>query len=238
MVGCLRAITKGRILGKALDKNFQKDYWEHNANARDYKHPVVQFFVKQRIDWVKKHIDISTVKSAFDVGCGDGFATYYFDKIIKKVEGGDIAEYMLEKNPLPKSKLQVIDAEKLPLKDNCYDLVYTWEVLHHVPNPQEAVNEMARVSKKYVLIFEPNRTSPLQFGFGLLNKQERGTLRSSRRYLRGLCKNAGLHIIACDYVGKIPPNRTPENWLNMMKKVPFKSNAISGISIAILAEVK
>lgn len=223
---------------KALDKSFQKDYWEHNANARDYKHPVVEFFVRQRLDWVEKYIDLSKVKSAYDVGCGDGFATYYFDKIIKKVEGGDIAEYMLQKNPLSRSKLQIIDAENLPHKDNTYDLVYTWEVLHHVPNPQNAVDEMARISKKYVLIFEPNRTNPLQFTFGLLNKQERGTLRSTKRYLRGLCLNSGLKIIACEYVGKIPPNKTPATWMPLMKRLPFKSTFVTGISIAILAEVQ
>lgn len=225
-------------MSNALDKSFQKDYWEHNANARDYKHPVVEFFVRQRLDWVAQYIDLSKLKSAFDVGCGDGFATYYFNKVIDNVEGGDIAEYMLKKNPLPKSKLRIIDAENLPLKDKSYDLVYTWEVLHHVPNPQKAVSEMARVSKKYVLIFEPNRTNILQFAFGLLTKQERGTLRSTKRYLTGLCDNAGLKIIASDYVGKIPPNKTPASWLPFMKKVPFKSNMITGISIAILAEVQ
>ncbi len=143
---------------------------------------------------------------------------------------------MLAVNPLPKKRLRVIDAENLPLKDNSYDLVYTWEVLHHVPNPQSAVNEMARVSKKYVVIFEPNRNNLFQLLFGLLTKQERGTLRSSKRYLKKLCKKAGLKIIACDYVGKIPPNKTPAFLMPLMKRLPFKSTVISGISIAIVAE--
>ncbi len=220
----------------SLDKSFQKDYWENNSNARTYDHPIVEFFVQQRIDWVKQHIDITKIKSAFDVGCGDGFATYYFDKLIPLVEGGDIAEYMLAVNPLPKKRLRVIDAENLPLKNGQYDLVYTWEVLHHVPNPQLAVNEMARVSKKYVVIFEPNRSNLLQFMFGLLTKQERGTLRSTKRYLKKLCKNAGLKIVACDFVGKIPPNKTPASLMPLMKRLPFKSTVVSGISIAIVAE--
>jgi len=223
---------------KSLDKSFQKDYWEHNANARGYKHPVVAFFVKQRLNWTEQYIDFSKIKSAFDVGCGDGFATYYFDKLIPKVNGGDIAEFMLEKNPLPKSKLQVIDAENLPLKDKSFDLVYTWEVLHHVPDPQQAVKEMARVSKKYVLIFEPNRYNFLQFGFGLLTKQERGTLRSTKRYLSRLCERSDLKIIACDYVGKIPPNKAPERLMPLLRKLPFKSTVLTGISIAILAEIQ
>lgn len=226
----------GKTLDNATDKSFQKDYWENNANARSYDHPIVEFFVKQRLDWISEHIDLKTVKSAFDVGCGDGFATYYFDKIIPHVEGGDIAEYMLERNPIPKKYLHVIDAEDLPLKDNSFDMTYTWEVLHHVPHPQKAVDEMARVAKKYVVIFEPNRTNPLQFGFGLLNKQERGTLRSTKGYLEKLCKNAGLKIVASDFVGKIPPNKTPEKLMPLMKSINFKSNVFTGISIAIIAE--
>lgn len=221
---------------KALDKSFQKDYWEHNANARDYKHPVVEFFVNQRIKWLRKYIPLDKVQSAFDVGCGDGFATFYFDKIIPHVEGGDIAEFMLKKNPLPKSKLRIIDAEDLPLEDESYDMAYTWEVLHHVPNPGKAVKEMARISKKYVVIFEPNRTNPLQFTFGLLNKQERGTLRSTRGYLEKLCKQANLRIIKSSFVGKVPPNKTPEFMLSLMKLLPFRSTVLSGITIAIVAE--
>jgi ubiquinone/menaquinone biosynthesis C-methylase UbiE len=223
-------------MSKALDKDFQKDYWEHNANARDYKHPIVKFFVEQRINWVKQHIDLKQVKTAFDVGCGDGFATYYFNKLIPHVEGGDISEYMLQKNPIDKKKLHIIDAENLQFKDNEFDLSYTWEVLHHVPNPDQAVKEMARISKKYVVIFEPNRNSPLQFAFGLLNKQERGTLRSTKRYLEGLCSEAGLKIIASEYVGKIPPNKTPESMMSIMKKLRFSSTIFTGISIAIVAE--
>lgn len=225
-------------MANSLDKDFQKDYWEHNANARDYKHPIVKFFVNQRIDWIKEYIDIGKLNSAYDVGCGDGFATYYFSKIIKKVRGGDIAEYMLRINPLPKKDLDLIDAEDLPLSSSSYDLVYTWEVLHHVPNPQKAVDEMARVSKKYIVIFEPNRSNILQFGFGVLNKQERGTLRSTKKYLEGLCENAGLEIIQTNFLGKIPPNKTPESLMFIMKKLPFKSNLFTGISIGIIAKKK
>ncbi len=129
---------------KEISKKFQKKYWEENSNTRDYKHPIVEFFVGQRLDWIAGNIDINEIESAYDVGCGDGFATYYFNKMIPNVRGGDISETMLEKNPLPKEDLDVIDAEDLPMKDNSYDLVYTWEVLHHVPNPTKAIASVFR----------------------------------------------------------------------------------------------
>lgn len=221
---------------KYLNKEFQKEYWEDNKNARTYQHPVVRFFAEQRIDYLEKILPLDTVKSVFDVGCGDGFATYYLTEKVEKVEGGDISELMLKNNPLGREKLKIIDAENIDLPDQSYDMAIMWEVLHHLDNPAKSVAEMARISKKYVVIFEPNRDNILQFMFGLLMKEERGTLRSSRSYLEGLVKKAGLKIIASDYCGKIPPNKTPLWLFNMTKSLPFLSGRFTGISIAIVAE--
>jgi SAM-dependent methyltransferase len=218
-----------------LSKYYQKQFWANNKNARGFDHPVVEFFARQRIDYVQRHIDLSGVSSAFDVGCGDGFATYYFLQSIARVEGGDISELMLEHNPLDGRSLKVIDAENLDLPDESYELVYLWEVLHHLKDPAQAVREMSRVSSRYVVIFEPNRANVLQFAFGLLNRQERGTLRSSKAYLEGLARQADLEIIACDYCGKIPPNKTPEWLFDVVKRLPFKSRRVTGISVAVIA---
>jgi SAM-dependent methyltransferase len=218
-----------------LSKDYQKQFWANNKNARGFDHPVVEFFARQRIDYVQRHIDLSGVSSAFDVGCGDGFATYYFLQSIARVEGGDISELMLEHNPLDKRSLKVIDAESLDLPDESYELVYLWEVLHHLKDPARAVREMARVSSRYVVIFEPNRANVPQFAFGLLNRQERGTLRSSKAYLEGLARQAELEIIACDYCGKIPPNKTPGWLFDLVKRLPFESSRVTGISVAVIA---
>ncbi len=218
-----------------LSKDYQKQFWANNKNARGFDHPVVEFFARQRLDYVKGHIDLTEVRSAFDVGCGDGFATYYFSQSVERVEGGDISELMLEHNPLDSRSLKVIDAESLDLTDESYELVYLWEVLHHLKDPARAVREMARVSSRYVVIFEPNRANVLQFAFGLLNRQERGTLRSSKTYLEGLAQQADLEIVACDYCGKIPPNKTPGWLFDIVKRLPFRSSRITGISVAVIA---
>lgn len=221
---------------KYTDKNYQKEYWDNNKNARGYDHPVVKFFALQRLEYIKKYIDLKAQKSVFDVGCGDGFATYYLTEYIKKVEGGDISELMLKNNPLPRASLKIVDAENLDLPDSSYDMTIMWEVLHHLKDPAKSVREMARVSRKYVVIFEPNRDNILQFGFGLLNKEERGTLRSSRAYLASLARQADLKIVAIDFCGKIPPNKTPIWLFNIVKRLPFVSNRLTGISVAIIAE--
>lgn len=218
-----------------LSKDYQERFWAVNKNARGFDHPVVERFARQRIDYVKRHIDLDTVDAAFDVGCGDGFATYYFSESVPLVEGGDVSDFMLEHNPIDRRLLKVIDAEDLDLPDEAYDLVYTWEVLHHLKDPALAVREMSRVSRRYVVIFEPNRSNLLQFAFGLLNRQERGTLRSSKAYLEALTRQAGLEVIACDYCGKIPPNKTPRWLFEAVKRLSFESSRVTGISVALIA---
>jgi SAM-dependent methyltransferase len=223
------------MTSRYLSKSYQKQFWASNKNARGFDHPVVEGFARQRVDYLKRHIDFTAVGSAFDVGCGDGFATYYLAQHIPVVEGGDISALMLEHNPLDRERLKTIDAEQLDLPDGAYDLTYTWEVLHHLKDPARAVREMARVSRRYVVLFEPNRANVLQFAFGLLNRQERGTLRSSKAYLQGLARAAGLQVIACDYCGKIPPNKTPGWLFGLVRRLPFRSTRVTGISVAVIA---
>lgn len=224
------------MTSRYLDAEYQHQFWAGNKNARGCDHPVVECFARQRIDYVKQHIDLDAVSSAFDVGCGDGFATRYFAECIQRVEGGDVSELMLEHNPLDRRLLRVIDAERLDLPDDAYELVYVWEVLHHLRHPERAVREMARVSQRHVVIFEPNRANLLQLAFGLLNRQERGTLRSSMAHLKRLAAQAGLEIVACDYCGRIPPNKTPSWLFSIVKRLPFKSSRLTGISVAVIAK--
>jgi len=221
-----------------VDKDFQKEYWDNNPNARRYDHPVVEAFTKQRLDYLKTKIDFGSLTSAFDVGCGDGFATYYFDKEIPNVEAGDASQLLLDINPIPKERKRLIDAEKMEIADNTYDLVYAWEVMHHLNNPKKAVQEMARISKKYVVLFEPNRDHLLQFAFGLAVKHERGILRSTKDYLISLAEGTNTRVAACDYCGKIPPNKTPTSWLPTMLSMPFLGSKYTGISIALILEKK
>ena len=45
------------------------------------------------------------------------------------------------------SNLSVGDAEALDFKDNIFDLVYSWGVIHHSPNTSKAISEIHRVLK-------------------------------------------------------------------------------------------
>lgn len=57
------------------------------------------------------------------------------------------------RNDLP---VVVVDAEDIQLPDNSYDIVFFHEVIHHCRSPHRALCEMLRVSRRHVLMMEPN----------------------------------------------------------------------------------
>ena len=154
--------------------------------------------------------------SLLDVGCGNGFFAYYFEGIYNTF-ALDFSELMLGNNPCKKKICG--SASKLPFGDDSFDITFCSNLLHHLEEHEEAVSEMKRVSRKYVVISEPNRNNPLMFMFGLLKKTERGTLRFSLRYMQRLIEKAGLRLIRASNMGIILPNKTPGFLLSILKQL-------------------
>lgn len=92
-------------------------------------------------------------KNVLEIGCGVGTDLSQYAKNGAKVTGIDltprgiaVARKRFRIMGL-KGKLLVGDAENLPFKDNSFDIVYSFGVLHHTPNTQKAINEIHRVLK-------------------------------------------------------------------------------------------
>ena len=84
------------------------------------------------------------------------------------------------------------------------------------------------------MLVEPNRWNPLMFGLGLVDKAERGTLRSSRRGLLRQLELAGLRTIAVTTTGMISQNRTPGFLVPWLKR--FDREMALGEYIVLCAE--
>lgn len=213
----------------------QDAYWGRDHAFRRHDHPVVQRFAEQRLALLGTWIDWSGVRRALDVGCGDGFSTEYMRRRIPRIFATDRSPFMLARHPLrADGRLAASDARSLPYATGSFDLVYGWEMLHHISDPGAVVAEMARVSRRHVLVVEPNRNNPAQFVFALVDREHRWVLRYSRRYLEGLCAGAGLRIVRSATGGFLFPNRTPEAIAPIVASLPYLSRF--GISNWVLAE--
>lgn len=212
---------------------FQKEYWERKdlRKRRPPDHPVIKEYVLSKIEKVKRYFSIDQKTTLLDVGCGNGFFTYHWQDQCKAV-GVDFSRQMLVMNPV-KQKAQM-DGGQLAFKNNSFDIVFCHALLHHVEDMGKVIREMARVSKKYVVILEPNRSNPLMFLFSFLVKEERKALKFSRKYLRKKAAANHLDIIDIFSMGMIVPNKTPKFLLPLVKRMHFKQPW--GMTTFIIAE--
>ena len=205
-----------------MHEKLEKNYWETTTKAgivkRTPTHPVVEFYCKQRIDYMKKFIDFDSIKTALDVGAGTGFNSYHFPSQIKKVNI-DFSFNLLKRN-LVKNKIQS-SGYQLPFQSNSFDLVYCWNFLHHLDEPEKAVHEMARVTKNFLILIEPNSKNPIQFLFGLSNKQEHGTLQFNKKKLLTYLREIKFELIKCETIGWFFAGPTPTFFLPLLKKLPL-----------------
>jgi SAM-dependent methyltransferase/uncharacterized protein YbaR (Trm112 family) len=222
-------------LRSGLDTNAtrQRMYWESDLRHRAADHPVVEGFARQRWRHLEALLPLTALRSALDVGAGNGFSTRYAPEHLE-VTATDGSFRMLSGHSGKRRLLA--DAKALPFRDKVFDLAYCWELLHHVDEPHVVLREMARVARKYVYVFEPNPLNVAQAAFALLDTEHRWVLRYSRGYLRREFERAGLEPIAHENVGLIFPNKTPASVYPLLKRLPFRLPYI-GISHLVVARV-
>mgnify|MGYP006074924891 CR=1 FL=1 len=93
-------------------------------------------------------------KKVLEIGLGLGADHQKFAESGANLYGVDLTEksIMNVRDRLKvfnlKSKISLGDAEKLIFEDDFFDLVYSWGVIHHSPQTEDAVDEIYRVLKK------------------------------------------------------------------------------------------
>jgi len=200
----------------------QWQYWEKEHGHREFDHPVVDFFAFQLMRFLFDILNVEEITTALDVGCGNGFSTFQMKKYLSNVFATDFSKFMLRRHPFhKKGVLALSNAAELPFRENQFALVYGWEVLHHISDPGTVVSEMARCSRRYVIVFEPNPINPAQFAFALMDPEHRWVLRYSRKYMQEIFRSAGLKTLAIGEGGWIFPNVTPLWLLSILAKLPY-----------------
>lgn len=131
---------------KAIPMSFGPEKWSYEQKRKfryklqDYMHKAFKF-------------QEFSGKKVLEVGCGSGIDAIEFARAGALVTATDITDNAIE---LTKSlaneagvKVKVIKApaDKVPSKDNSFDCVYSYGVLHHIYWVDDALKEMYRVLK-------------------------------------------------------------------------------------------
>jgi ubiquinone/menaquinone biosynthesis C-methylase UbiE len=174
------------------DNQFQSYYWQTvgPVHRRGPDHPVFRRIVASKLKAIAAHIPLHG--NILEIGCGNGHFSYWLSKSANIV-ASDFSFEMLKINPVRKKA--VMDGRCLGFHDNSFDIVMSSQLLHHVDDPSCVINEMKRVSKKHIVIIEPNRNNPLMFLLALTKRSERKAMRFTKGYLERLARQNGFQNI-------------------------------------------
>lgn len=141
-----------RTLKKADQYNDPKHNYLRYWDGRDYEQAAEEIMINRMLSGKK-------FKHAVDVGGGYGRLSVVLRQYADKVtlaepsqQQIDISKNFLKGKPAVETKFA--QAEKLPFKDGSIDLAMVVRVIHHLPNPVPAFEEIHRVLEKdgYFLI--------------------------------------------------------------------------------------
>ena len=151
--------NKSKKLDKADQYNDPKHNYLRYWDGRDYEQAAEEIMINRMLEGKK-------FKHAVDVGGGYGRLSVVLRQFADKVTLAepsqaqlDIAKDFLQGKP--KVESVIAQAEKLPLDDGSVDLAMVVRVIHHLPNPVPAFEEIYRVLEKdgYFLIEFANYTN-------------------------------------------------------------------------------
>jgi SAM-dependent methyltransferase len=105
----------------------------------------------EKLELALEYIDKITIKIVLELGCGIGFVSHYLAQTyFWRVIGTDYDDEQIQiANQLqPKIdglSFQVENAAELSFENSSVDLVLSQNVFHHIPDWENAINEIARV---------------------------------------------------------------------------------------------
>jgi len=200
-----------------------KKFWDEYAKKRrGPTHPVVEVFVKEKIELISRIVNLKG-KSLIDIGCGNGRFIYHFLPLVKDVVGVDYSLSMtVEARKYTNCQSLVGDGLSLPFKDDTFDISFGGCYLHNLSDPVGALKEMKRVSKEYVILVEPSPFNPLIFLFDVISSEEElSALKFTKKYITSLFLKVGLEVVHVSTQGFVFPNRTPMRLLPILKRTRF-----------------
>jgi ubiquinone/menaquinone biosynthesis C-methylase UbiE len=131
-----------------------------NFEKHTTTNPISKFFLNHFLKVLLQEIEKLQPQSILDVGAGEGFTLQNLkdNNIGEKLEGIEYVDeaIAISKKLHPALSIKKGDIYNLPYHDNAFDVVVCTEVLEHLDDPGKALDEIKRVTKKYLILSVPN----------------------------------------------------------------------------------
>jgi len=127
------------------------------------------YFAEMKVRLLQQFENDESIK-VLDIGCGDGATELFMQRYFSNwsVNGVDISEKSIikaKKRGLSNAIFSVYNGTRVPVQDECFDIVFVAGVLHHVEYKFHSaiVKEIFRILKKggRLYIFEHNPFNPI-----------------------------------------------------------------------------
>ncbi|MBI4789474.1 MAG: methyltransferase domain-containing protein [Chloroflexi bacterium] len=135
----------------------------HDRLAHQFDHLMNQYDLTRRLETLLddflRQVDLSG-RLVLDAGCGTGRATRALGARGARVVALDIGAHLVtravQRGQCAGAVASVLNA---PFPDNCFDIVFSSEVIEHTPDPLGAVVEFHRLLKPngHLILSTPNR---------------------------------------------------------------------------------
>ena len=190
--------------GRLLEfENLQRRYYQRTAGSYDHWHAGTDVEHEVALQFISGFVNSFGYTSVLDVGAGTGRALGWLRSRHPRldVRGIEPVNALIDQavqNGVSKGAILRASGEKLPFKDESFDVVCETGVLHHVREPKKVVGEMMRVARRAIFLSDNNR-----FAHGhLLSRLGKLTLYKLRLWnLAYLIKTRGKGYVVSDEDG-------------------------------------
>ena len=132
-------------------RRISSDSTKSPAASRDSR--MITKYRPRTLEYLQKIIAPLGVHEILDFGAGDG----YFASNIASMPGiTNVTAIDVKERKHSLVKPLIYDGKRLPFADRSYDLVYAVDVVHHCLDPLQALNDMMRCARRYLLLKDHN----------------------------------------------------------------------------------
>lgn len=132
------------------------DDWDAHWAEEPKLTPVGKVFCPLRMKAMRRAILDLHVETAIDTGCGFGYLLTLLDEIGLDYVGIDVSEHAIAVCRRKGLQARLGDLEE---EEGAYDLVVSEGMLEHFINFEPYVRHLVRISKRYILLMQPNHDS-------------------------------------------------------------------------------